>query len=149
MPWEFHPEPGVVRWRVHFHSEPEVVYRFLATDQGRESFWAEESKEIDGVITWAFTSGAAASKPVIEKTPSTRFACEYFDDSIVEFDLEADGRGGTDVTLTNRDVPDEALVEVTAGWVSVLLNMKAVVDNAVDLRNHEVDLSWDRGFVDN
>ena len=39
--------------------------------------------------------------------------------------------------------------EVTAGWVSVLLAMKAAVDYGVDLRNHDETRTWSSGFADN
>jgi hypothetical protein len=38
---------------------------------------------------------------------------------------------------------------VAAGWVSVLLALKAAVDFGVDLRNHDPERTWSTGFVDN
>lgn len=149
MTWEPHPRRGVVRWRIHLRSTPEIVYRFLATDEGRESFWADSAKENGGTIAWAFPNGSTAEAPILERNEPSRFVCEYFDGSVVEFDVESDGREGTELTVTNRNVPDDALEDVTAGWISVLMNLKAVVDNGIDLRNHDSDHVWDRGFVDN
>ena len=149
MGWEVSPEPGAVRWRVHFRSGPEAVYRFLSTDAGRASFWAEEAREENSEIHWTFPSGLTGAMKVLDKVPFSRFACEYIDESIVEFELEEDGRGGTDLTMTNRNIPEERLLEAAAGWVSTLMNLKAVVDEGVDLRNHSDDLNWERGFVDN
>ncbi len=34
-------------------------------------------------------------------------------------------------------VPEEDRTEVIAGWVSVLMALKAAVDFSVDLRNHD------------
>lgn len=36
-----------------------------------------------------------------------------------------------------------------AGWVSVLLALKAAVDFSVDLRNHDPGRTWDQGYADN
>ena len=76
------------------------------------------------------------------------FAVEYFG-SVTTFELTQDGRGGTDLTLTAAGVPPADRVEMTAGWVSVLLALKAAVDSGVDLRNHDPARTWDQGFADN
>jgi len=38
---------------------------------------------------------------------------------------------------------------VLAGWVSVLMALKAAVDHGVDLRNHDPQRTWDQGYADN
>ena len=63
--------------------------------------------------------------------------------------LEDDGAGGTDLTLTDEGVPEADHAEVLAGWVSVLMALKAAVDFGVDLRNHDPARSWDQGYADN
>jgi uncharacterized protein YndB with AHSA1/START domain len=149
MTWEFVPEPGVLRLRLHLNTPPEVVYRFLSTDEGRASFWAEEAREQASVIHWEFPSGVSADLAVIGKEPGVRFACQYLEGTELELELEPDRRGGTDLTLTHRGIAEESMTEVAAGWGSVLMNLKAVVDNGIDLRNHSSDLNWTRGFLDN
>lgn len=37
---------------------------------------------------------------------------------------------------------------MTAGWVSVLMAMKAAVDHGVDPRNHDEERPWVRGYAD-
>ncbi|MGH2524809.1 MAG: hypothetical protein ACRDH2_20060 [Anaerolineales bacterium] len=64
-------------------------------------------------------------------------------------ELSEAGAGGTDLTLTDAGVPAADRGEVIAGWVSVLLALKAAVDFGVDLRNHHPQRTWDEGFVDN
>ena len=64
-------------------------------------------------------------------------------------DLEEDGQGGTDVTLIDEGVPSDDRTEVIAGWVSVLLALKASVDFNVDLRTHDPDRQWDQGYAEN
>lgn len=63
------------------------------------------------------------------------------------FLLESDGHGGTDVTL-EHDVSSAEFAEVSAGWLNVLLPMKAWVHHGIDLRNHDPRRTWDQGFVD-
>ena len=41
------------------------------------------------------------------------------------------------------------MIENRAGWVSVLLGLKAWADFGVDLRTHDAARSWAAGFVDN
>jgi hypothetical protein len=36
-----------------------------------------------------------------------------------------------------------------AGWVSVLLALKAAADFGIDLRNHDPARTWNKGYVDN
>lgn len=48
-----------------------------------------------------------------------------------------------------ENVPDETRAEFTAGWVSLLLTMKAAIDHGVDLRNHDPERTWVQGYADN
>jgi hypothetical protein len=124
------------------------VYAALATDAGRATFWAESAREVDGVITFCFTDHAPVSGRVLRSHDPTVFAVEYFG-SPVEFTLRGDGAGGTDLSLTATRVPEQDRFEVVAGWVSVLMAMKAAVDHRVDLRNHDAARSWSRGYAEN
>ncbi len=65
------------------------------------------------------------------------------------FALQAARTGGTDLTLTDEGVPEEGRTEVIAGWVSLLLALKATVEFNVDLRNHDRHRTWNDGYVDN
>jgi hypothetical protein len=67
----------------------------------------------------------------------------------VEFALEHDGSGGTDPSLVASQVDESMRVAMVAGWVSVLLAMKAAVDHGVDLRNHDGSRTWGDGYADN
>jgi hypothetical protein len=80
--------------------------------------------------------------------PGQRFALDYFGSPTL-FELTSDGRGGTDLNLLAEDVPASDWHEVHAGWVSVLLTLKAAADFGIDLRNHDPVRSWDQGFADN
>lgn len=138
-----------VEWRIHLRSEREAVYAMLATADGRESFWAESAPEEDGVIAFRFPNGESLRAHVIEATPPERFVLSYFGGSRVELRLATTGSGGTELTLRESGLDPETGAENRAGWVSVLLALKAAVDFGVDLRNHDPARTWDDGYVDN
>jgi hypothetical protein len=85
----------------------------------------------------------------LENKPPRTFKVEYYGGSITTFELSPDGSGGTDLRLTDQGVPAEDRTEVIAGWVSVLMALKASVDFGIDLRNHDPRRTWDDGFVEN
>ena len=145
----FQPDPNVIRWRVSLKSPIDKVYNTLATDEGRASFWAESAAAQDGVIHFVFPNGATWDGEILEQAPPHRIVVRYYGGSVSAFDLEEDGQGGTLLTLTDTGVPDDDRVEVIAGWVSVLMALKAAVDFGVELRAHHPDRQWDNGFVEN
>ncbi len=148
MATAFNPEPGVIRWRVHLKAAPERVYALISTDDGRSRFWVEKTVEKGDVIHWTFKPGVGASMKVFEKSPPRKFAFEFFDDSRVTFDVEPDGKGGTDLTMTNSNLPEKDIPDMTPGWVGILMNLKAVVDHSIDLRNLDSARSGEQGFVE-
>jgi uncharacterized protein YndB with AHSA1/START domain len=135
----------VIRWRIHLTSTPDDVHRLLATDEGRARFWAESAAEQGGRVHFRFPGGEDWQGRVLENAAPTAFAVEYLGGTVARFELADDGRGGTDLTLT--DTADDR--ETYAGWISVLLALKAAADFGVDLRNHDAERSWSRGYVDN
>ena len=128
---------------------PAAVYDLIATSEGRRRFWAESAEEREGVVEFRFSSGVTWRGRVLDRDPPRRFAVEYFGGSRAAFECADDGAGGTDVTLTETGVSPEEWAANHAGWVSVLLALKAAADFGVDLRNHDRSRSWDAGFVDN
>lgn len=145
----FQDDPNTIRWKLHLRAPVARVYRALATDEGRASFWAESAIERDGTIHFVFPNGIRWEGRVLEAVPSSRYAVRYYGGSVATFVLEEDGAGGTDLTLTDTGVASEDRQEVIAGWVSVLLAMKAAVDFGVDLRAHDPERTWDQGYVEN
>lgn len=142
-------DEGLVHWRLHLRSPPATVYAALATAEGRARFWAESAPEQEGIIFWRFPNGVTGPMKILARTPPQRFVVEYFDNSVVTFELTPDEHGGTELLLTHAGVPLRDRAETRAGWVSVLLALKAQVDHGVDLRNHEPTRSWDQGYVEN
>ena len=137
-----------VSWKIHLSAATEVVFNLLTTAEGRERFWAEEAREKDGVIRFSFPNGELYNGRIMSSVPNKEFQLIYFD-SLVKFDLEPTENGGTDLTLVNEGIPEEDFVEVSSGWVSVLMNLKAAADFQCDLRNHDRTRTWNQGFADN
>lgn len=135
-----------IRWKVSFKSPAERVYAALATEAGRRAFWALEAPERDGTIHFSFPNGQREASRIIATEAQRRFEIVYFG-AQTRFDLEEE-RGNVVLTLTAEGVPLDEWEEVHAGWVAVLLAMKAYVDFGVDLRNGDPACSWDAGFVD-
>lgn len=143
----FQADPDRIVWRLHLASPPEDVYEIIDSDDGRAGFWSESAVEVDGSIHFRFINGVTYDGRILERVPPSKWAVEYFG-SAVEFQLESDGAGGTDLTLIDAGVADEFRGEVTAGWLNVLLPLKAFVDFGADLHNHDPNRSWDQGYVD-
>lgn len=136
-----------ITWRLHLASPPDAVYAMLDTAAGRERFWAEEAGERGGVVEFVFINGMRSAGRILERVPPARWSVDYFD-TTATFHLEPDGSGGTDLTLVNHGVPPADRIEVTAGWLNVLLPLKAAVDHGIDLRSHDPSRTWDQGYVD-
>ncbi|HZH04967.1 MAG TPA: SRPBCC domain-containing protein [Myxococcaceae bacterium] len=133
---------------MHFSSPPKKVFAALSTDEGRATFWAESAPETDGVITFHILNYESFSGRVLARVEPSRFALEYFGTE-VEFLLRDDGRGGTDLSLGASGVDEAIRMEMVAGWISVLMAMKAAVDHGIDLRNHDASPAWAQGYADN
>lgn len=136
-----------ILWRLHTASQPERIYDLLTTDAGRELFWAESSRAAGNRFTLSFQMGIEEECRVLEAVPPTRFRFTYFGSDVL-VELAPDGNGGTDLTLTNRDVPDDEYEEVLPGWLNVLFPLKAAADFSVDLRNHDPSRTWRDRYVD-
>jgi uncharacterized protein YndB with AHSA1/START domain len=145
----FQDDPSAIKWRLHLVSPPEKIYGLLSTGIGRAQFWAESAEEEAGSINFLFPNGERWRGRILETIPDKLFRVEYYGGSVVTFDLESDGSVGTDFTLTDEGVPAAHRSEVIAGWLSVLMALRAAVDFSVDLRNHDPNRTWDQGFADN
>lgn len=147
MPFQDPHSP--IRWSLHLSSAPARLYRMLATDEGRAKFWAESAVEREGHIHFRFPNGQTWRGEILAQQPPHLFRVVYFGGSVVTFTLADDGATGTLLTLTDKGVSDTYRCEVIAGWVSVLMALKAAADFGVDLRNHHPHRTWEQGFVDN
>ncbi len=134
-------------WKIFLQAPIEKVFAALSTDEGRETFWAEKTIERDGSIDFVFPNGETYKAEILAKTAPVQLSIRYFD-AVTTFDLEA-AADGTTLALNVSEAPEDDWLESYAGWVSVLMNMKAVLDFGADLRNHDPAKSWGQRFVDN
>ena len=139
-----------VLWRLHLRSSTDRVYSMFATDAGRAAFWAETSTESDDAMILTFVGEPhPLTCAVLERIPSRRFVFRYWEETVVEVEMQNDGLGGTELSVRESGFQTAAHREQNlAGWVSVLMNLKAVVDHGIDLRNHEAAHSWQAGYCD-
>jgi hypothetical protein len=142
------PKTGRITWRIHLVSSPESVYELLNTDWGRASFWAESAREHNGAITFQFPNGTTCTGTILRQSSPSYFVIDYFG-SQVEFHLASDGSDGTVLSLVDHGSTEVDRQETYAGWVSVLMALKATADFGIDLRNHDPSRSWDEVFADN
>ena len=134
-------------WRIHCASPPEKIFSLWASDEGRERFLCEQSVSTPDGFALTFPDGTQEHCTQIESAAPRHFGFTYFG-SRVMVELRDDGCGGTDLLLTNDGVAEADYEEVHAGWLSVLLPLKAVADFGVDLRNHDPARTWQQGFAD-
>ena len=142
-------ERGAIVWRVSLSSPPERVFEILSTDRGRERFWVERSETDGDVVELTFPNGLVHVARVVATDRPRTFAIGYLGGSVASFSIESRNDGWTTLTLRDEGVPEEDQTETLAGWISVLMALKAAVDHGIDLRNHDPRRTWDQGFVDN
>ena len=140
--------PGELRWKVALSAGVERVYELLTTDAGREQFWAETSSQSGTLIELRFPDGTTSTAAVLGEAPPHSIALLYFG-TPTTFELSPATGNCTVLEVRAHDVPPAEQADVAAGWVSVLLCLKAHVNGGVDLRNHHASRSWREGFVDN
>lgn len=124
------------------------VFERIATDAGRRSFWVESSTETAGMVQLRFPNDQSLDCEILARKAHQHFSLTYFGGSHVEFRI-MEVADGCVVRLTETRLTDESWTENRAGWVSVLLNLKSVLENGADLRNHNSAYTWNDGFVDN
>lgn len=138
---------NTISWKLKLTSSKERVYYMLSTNEGRASFWAESAKQKDREIHFVFPNGEQYQSRIINNKPCEEFIIDYFG-SIVIFTIKEE-KGATILTLINKEVHPDEIIEVNAGWVSVLMALKAACDYNIDLRNHSSEYRWDNGYVEN
>lgn len=139
-----------VRWKLHLAATPTAVFDLLTTDAGRERFWAERSATRGKTFTLTFPGKEKVRCPIIKNISPRFFAFRYFDGTLVEFSLKQTRRGGTELELTEAGHRTKAhRTENHAGWIQVLLCLKAAADHGVDLRNHDSRRTWSHGYCEN
>lgn len=144
----YQEQENEIRWKLHFSSPIDKVFQALTTDQGRSTFWAEETIEKNGSIEFTILNYPKYTSRIIAQNAPDFFRLEYFGTDVT-FRLKPTDDDGTDLTLIAVTPNESIKQEMAAGWVSVLMAMKAAVDFGVDLRNHHPERVWDNGYLDN
>jgi hypothetical protein len=132
---------------MHIPVEPQRLFAALDSDEGRAAFWAESAIESEGFIQFRFVNGFSCRSRVLERQSPHVWSVDY-PGGPARFELTPDGRGGTDLVVTQEGVPPGEWNEVHAGWLNVLFPLKAWLAHGVDLRNHDPTRSWDQGYAD-
>jgi uncharacterized protein YndB with AHSA1/START domain len=132
---------------MHLPATPERVYEVLDSNDGRASFWADSAVEANGNIEFRFVNGYTCTCRVLDRRKPHTWSIDYMGGP-VRFELASDGSGGTDLLLVHEGVSRDDWDEVHAGWLNVLFPLKAWIAHGVDLRNHDAERSWDRGYAD-
>jgi hypothetical protein len=118
----------IITWKIHLRSAPEAVYRMLATKEGRSRFWADAAEEEQGVIHFRFSNGQQLEAPRAGEDAPGTLSAELLRRQ--RRDLRAaggrEGRYGPHAERTR--CPTQEYEQNRAGWVSVLLMLKAAVD---------------------
>ncbi|MEM8510203.1 MAG: SRPBCC domain-containing protein [Bacteroidota bacterium] len=140
--------PRTIKWKLCLQSAPSKVFTYLTSKEGIERFWAEKAAIKDGHIQFSFPNNQRYASKILNQEPNRNFRIEYFN-SIVDLNLSENEFGGTRLEVVNSNVEKEEYLANYAGWVSVLMTLKAAIDFGVDLRNHDPQKTWDDGYVDN
>ena len=144
----YQEKENTIEWKVHFTSPIEKVYEYLTTDSGRSKYWAEETKEENGIVEFRILNYPKYKSRIIEKKPHNLFRLEYFGTDVT-FELTETDDKGTDLYLKALTPNEDVKTEMAAGWISVLMAMKGAVDFGIDLRNHNPERVWENGYLDN
>ncbi len=137
-----------IKWKLYLSSPREKVFDFLNTPEGRAAFWAESAEEENGFVVFKFVNGMSYRGKVLSTIEPSKFEVDYFY-SRTSFRLEKSDDGGTNLSLVCTGVKESDYEEMHAGWISVLMALKAAADFNIDLRNHDPKRCWDQGYVDN
>lgn len=86
-----------VRWRVRLKAPAERVYGFLATDAGREKFWAEKSTQVGDTIRLVFPNGVESDCTLLQAEPCRMLKLDYFG-APTTFSID-EGPGATILTV--------------------------------------------------
>jgi uncharacterized protein YndB with AHSA1/START domain len=133
-------------WRLFLKSSRERVWKALVESEQHCKYWCEASKQTAQGFELRFINGQVASVSIVSADENRILAFEYFG-SRVTITLQP-AAGGIELALVNEGVPAGEWPEVYAGWLNVLLPLKAWVDFGIDLRNHDPKRTWEQHYVD-
>lgn len=106
---------SITTWRVHMMAPRTLLYDLLTPDDDPAQYWANAPTQLDSEGGWIVPEGAHLKDAALDLTPPGRIAARYGGGSVTTLDLFDDGRGGTDLRLTDIGQPAEDRTEVVAG----------------------------------
>ena len=113
-------------WRLPLAAPPERVFAAWVEPTDHVHYWCQRSEPLTSGYRLHFIDGTVESCAIEESRSPSHVAFRYFG-SRVDIQIQSLD-GGTDLTLTARDVPLDEWHEVYVGWLNVLLPFKAWVD---------------------
>lgn len=134
-------------WKLSLPASRSRVFRALADPIERAHYWAHSPEGPAGIIQFHFSSGEQSKGRVLRKREPELFELEYFG-ATATFELCADEPSITDLMLTHTGVRREEWLETYAGWLNVLLPLKAWIVCGIDIRNGDPRKTWTDGYVD-
>ncbi len=142
------PSTSYTSWRVNLSAPRELVFDLLTPDLETDPYRASSAGQFDSENGWIAPEGAHLKDATLDLLPPRRIVARYAGGGVATLDLTDDGRGGTDLRLTDIGQQAEDRTELVAGWVSVLLALKASVDFSLDLRDHDHRTFWTGAYVE-
>ena len=135
-------------WRVLINATAADVYRAVSTDEGRAGFWVATSRSTASGITLEFFDGTSWTGRMLRATPDRAVELTYLGGGTVVLEILPVSQSQCIVAVTDRPTNPVDWLANYAGWVAVLLNLKATAEFGVDLRNRDGARSFEQGFVD-
>jgi hypothetical protein len=142
------PSASFTSWRVHLLAPRELVFDLITPEFEPGPYRASSAGRLDGENGWLAPEGAHLKDATLDLTPPRRIVARYAGGGVATLELSDDGRGGTVLRLTDVGQQAEDRTELVAGWVSVLLALKASVDFSLDLRDHDRRTFWTGAYLE-
>jgi hypothetical protein len=138
--------PTSITWRVCLPANPDRVLTAWLDPADQEGFLCRTSELAPGGFHLTFPNGEATRLSVRQIVSPSRLIFSYFD-AVVDITLQPRGHE-TELTLVTTGYAPSACLDVTAGWVSVLWALKALLTTGRDLRTHHPSHTWNERYVD-
>src|SRR5687768_7732541 len=127
----FHPDPNLIRWRIHLAAAPQLVCQTLSTADGQGRLAQVVQHATPNLPS--LPAMQIIQEEAREDGQHFQLAINYGLGNSAHCEISAAPSGGTVVTLSNIDVPAAQRSDVIAGWIATLLALKTVVDDQPDL----------------